>query len=111
MLVFINDGRRQWRWRWDGTNGTALIVLIDGGGKETIAETDINRHCSLQWSPLLPLMKNDIQWVLLVVVVNFAAELMVIINGSDSGRCQWRQQGARVAWVRADEGPRARERG
>jgi hypothetical protein len=31
-------------------------------------------------------MRNDIQWILVVVVVNCAEELMVIVDGGNSGR-------------------------
>jgi hypothetical protein len=49
-------------------------------------------------------MRNDVQWIL-VVVVNCAEELMVIVDGSDSGRCQLRRRGARVTQAKAGRGP------
>ena len=68
-------------------------------------------------------MRNDVQWILEDVVINCAEELMVIVNGSDSGCCRRRQQGARVTQakvgrgregkserVRADKGVRAKAR-
>ena len=49
-------------------------------------------------------MRNDVQWIL-VVVVNCAEELMVIVDGGDSGRCQLRRRGARVTQAKAGRGP------
>ena len=59
-------------------------------------------------------MRNDFQWILVVGVVNCAEELMVIVDGGDSGRCQRRQREARVTQAKAGrgrEGARARARG
>jgi hypothetical protein len=35
---------------------------------------------------------------------------MTVVNGGNSGLCQWRRQGARVIWARAKEGVRPRAR-
>ncbi len=35
---------------------------------------------------------------------------MTVVDGGNSGLCQWRQQGARVTWARAEVGVRARAR-
>ncbi len=49
-------------------------------------------------------MRNDVQWILVVLVVNCAEELMVIDDGGDSGRRQLRQQGVRVTQAKAGRG-------
>ena len=56
-------------------------------------------------------MRNDVQWILVVIEVDCAIELMVIVDGSDSGCCQWQRQGARLIHVMADEGTRAQGQG
>ena len=57
-------------------------------------------------------MRNDIQWILVVVVVmNCAEELMVIVDGSDSScRQRWRQ-GARVTQAKARQGREGKGKG
>jgi hypothetical protein len=48
MAVFVDDGRHCWRRQWDGANGTALIVVVDGSIKDAIAAAAINRRCRQQ---------------------------------------------------------------
>ena len=49
-------------------------------------------------------MRNDVQWIL-VVVVNCAEELMVIIDGGDSGHRRLPRRGARATQAKAGQGP------
>ena len=69
-------------------------------------------------------MRNDVQWILVVIVFNCGEELMMIIDGGNSSHCQRQQRGARVTHakarqrhegegerVRADKGARARGEG
>jgi hypothetical protein len=85
--VFINDGGHWQRGRWDGANSTAPIVVVNNSGKDAITTTAIDSRCRQQWPPSLPSMRIIVRWILVVVVINCAEELMVIVDGGNSGRC------------------------
>jgi hypothetical protein len=104
MAVFVDDGRHWWRRQWDGADSTVPIVVVDGNGKDAIAAAAINCRCRRRWPPSPPSMRNDVQWIL-VVVVNCAEELMVIVDGGDSGRRRLQWRGARVTQAKARRGP------
>jgi hypothetical protein len=55
--------------------------------KTTIAAVAINRHFRSRGPPLPPLTTNNNHWLLVVVIVNCVVLAMVVIDGSDSGRC------------------------
>jgi hypothetical protein len=60
--------------------------------KTTIAVVAIDRRFRWQWPSLPPSMTNNDRWLLAVVIVNCVAAAMVVVDGGNSGRCQWRQQ-------------------
>ena len=45
MAVFADNGRHWQRRQWDGADGMAPIVVVDGSGKDAIAAAAIDRLC------------------------------------------------------------------
>ena len=76
-VVVVNGGG-------NGIKPMELISIDEGSGKDVIAAAAINRCCSQQWLPLLPLMMNNDCGLLAVIVINCVAA------GSGDDGHQWR---------------------